>query len=393
MSSVPNDLDVGNAVFRCSICHVRTRQALELLGTFTAEQWGMITSQQANALGVDDVTLHRLEQAGHIERVRRGVYAATIAVATEAREEQAVWLWLAPATPAWTRPPLDPDSGVLSHQSAARLHHLGELVNNGITLITPRRRTSRDPDLRLVTRQLDPDDVTTIDGLPVTTALRTICDLLEQHIDGSHIATIIRQAVEGGLVQLDMLAERLGPYALRYGVRPAGDGEALLERLLAEIGTTTARLAHRPAPPRTENALAVAQLPPSVLAALSRHNADVAGILNAVTTLTKHQEQLVATLVTGFKPLLEALNDNQPALGAGLSQILQALEQHETVGLSPHEALDAQGNRRPMAFDADAEAEDDDDGHTATTTYAQGLPRLPDRQGQEQGEGNGRERR
>ena len=87
--------------------------ALELLGTFTAEQWGLVTSRQAAALGVDAVTVHRLEKAGHLDRVRRGIYAATTAPTTDARDEQAAWLALNPAEPAWKRPPLDPDGGVI----------------------------------------------------------------------------------------------------------------------------------------------------------------------------------------------------------------------------------------------------------------------------------------
>ncbi|AUI61908.1 type IV toxin-antitoxin system AbiEi family antitoxin domain-containing protein [Amycolatopsis sp. BJA-103] len=230
---------------------MKTSGALELLGAFTSAQWGMVTSRQAKEVGVDGVTLHRLEQAGHLDRIRHGVYAATIAVVAEAREEQAAWLMLDVAKPAWKRTPLDPDGGVVSHESAARLHRLGELVNDRIVLTTPRRRTSRDPDVRFRTAALTADDVTSIDGLPVTTALRTIRDLLEQHLDGSHVATIIREAVEANLVRLDVLAEHIGPHALRYGLRRSGDGEALLELLLAKVGTTVTRLAHRPAPPRS----------------------------------------------------------------------------------------------------------------------------------------------
>ncbi|GAA3020885.1 type IV toxin-antitoxin system AbiEi family antitoxin domain-containing protein [Actinokineospora globicatena] len=230
---------------------MEAQRGLGLLGAFTAEQWGMVTSRQAGGVGVDGVTLHRLEKTGHLDRVRRGVYAATTAVRSGAREEQAAWLALDPGTPAWMREPLAVNGGVLSHQSAARLHGLGDLVDDRITISAPKRRTSRDPDLWFKTTHLDDDDVTSLDGLPVTTAVRTICDLLDQHVDGSHVAAIIRQAVEANLARLDTLAERIGPYALRYGVRRPGDGEALLEHLLAQIGTTTAQLAQRPAPPRT----------------------------------------------------------------------------------------------------------------------------------------------
>jgi hypothetical protein len=136
---------------------------------------------------------------------------------------------------------------VLSHHSASRLHGLGELVNDSITITVPRRRTVRDPDVRVKLASLTDADVTLLDGLPVTTVLRTICDLLDQHVDASHIATIIRQGVEAGLVQLDVLAEHLAPYTRRYGARPH-DGEGLLDHLLNQIGLSTADLALRPVP-------------------------------------------------------------------------------------------------------------------------------------------------
>jgi hypothetical protein len=265
----------------------------------------MVTTQQATGLGVNGTTLHRLEKAGHLDRVRRGVYAATTATRTAAREEQAAWLTLNADKPAWQRPPLDPDGGVLSHQSAAQLHGLGELVNDRITLTTPRRRTSRDPDLWFKCAPLASDDVALVDGLPVTTALRTICDLLNQHVDGSHIATIIRQAVEANLVRMDVLAEHIEPYALRYGVRRPGDGEALLDQLLAEIGTTVAQLAYRPAPPRTnaisELALVLAKRTPvlanpstsAVLAALG------AGAADKLAALNLHTLDQIAALYAG----------------------------------------------------------------------------------------------
>lgn len=225
------------------------RQALGLISDFTVDQWGMVTSRQAEEAGVDRSTLHRMEKVGYLDRVRRGVYASTTATVAVVRDEQAAWLALNPAVASWNRPVPDPDGGVLSHQSAARLHGLGELVNDRITFTTPRRRTSRDPDLRFKLADLDRDDVTFVDRLPVTTALRTICDLLDQHLDGSHLGTIIQDAVLANLVQLDVLSESIGPYAQRYGIRPPGDGEALLEHLLVQIGTGTALLAQRPAPP------------------------------------------------------------------------------------------------------------------------------------------------
>jgi len=226
---------------------METLDALGLLGGYTAEQWGMVTARQARLLGVDGVTVHRLKEAGLLEPVRRGVYAVTSAGASPHRDEQAVWLSLRPDAAGWTRPKLDPDGAVISHRSAARLHGLGEFVNGRVELTVPRRRTMRDSAVLIHQANLNDAEVTVVDGLPVTTPLRTICDLLDQHLDASHIATVIRQAVQAGQVGLDELAERIGPYARRYGVKPF-DGTALLEQLLRQIGTSITELATRPSP-------------------------------------------------------------------------------------------------------------------------------------------------
>jgi predicted transcriptional regulator of viral defense system len=212
-------------------------RALELLGGYTTGQWGMVTTRQAHSLGVDDVTLHRLRTAGLLETVRHGVHAATSAAASDARPEQAVWLSLRPDTPGWERPKVDPDGGVVSHQSAARLHGLGDLPDTHLELTVPRRRTMRDQNVLLRKGELADDDVTLLDGLPVTTPLRTVRDLLDRRTDASHVATIIRQAVEAGQLATDELPGAIAPYARRYGA-PAGDGTALLAHLLAQLGVT-----------------------------------------------------------------------------------------------------------------------------------------------------------
>jgi predicted transcriptional regulator of viral defense system len=220
-------------------------RALELLSGYTAGQWGLVTTRQALPLGVDDVTLHRLKAAGLLDNVRRGVHAVTSSVASEARPEQAAWLSLRPEMAAWERPKLDRDGGVISHQSAARLHGLGDLPNTRVEMTVPRRRTMRDPGVWLHKAELTEPEVTVLDGLPVTTALRTICDLLERRGDASHVATIVRQAVEAGQVQLGELPERIAPYARHYGAR-SGDGTELLAQLLAHIGLTPDDFALRP---------------------------------------------------------------------------------------------------------------------------------------------------
>ncbi|WP_245804851.1 type IV toxin-antitoxin system AbiEi family antitoxin domain-containing protein [Amycolatopsis australiensis] len=370
------------------------RQALELVGGFTADQWGMVTSRQAAGVAVDRSTLHRLEAAGYLDRVRRGVYASTTAAVTAARDEQAAWLALNPAAAGWDRPLLDPDGGVLSHQSAARLHGLGELVNDRITFTTPRRRTSRDPDLWFKKAELAEDDVTQVDGLPVTTALRTICDLLDQHLDGSHIATIIREAVLANLVRLDVLAERIGPYALRYGVRRPGDGVALLEHLLAGIGTSAADLARRPAPARTtDTARLLADISRAVGNPLATGEVG-AGIGKYFSELTP---QVLAEILKDVAPVSELLRTH-PELLTGSRFAKAAAPLNALADLDVGKVatpLNALAARDPGVDDRIAEhaREDSARGRTETSNQPARVPGLAEEPSGEHGEADRRQGR
>lgn len=216
-----------------------------LIGGYTADQWGMITTAQAAAAGVDSVTLYRLTDAGHLEQVRRGVYATPAAPMSAHRDIQAAWLALNPSVPAWTRPLLDPDGGVVSHRSAALVHGVGDMVADKIELTVPRRRATRVVSLKLRRRNLDETDVTRVNGLPVTTVERTVEDLLADQADASHVAAIINDAAMAGQLNLDQVAARVGPYCRRYGIR-SQDGAALVDHLLAQIGTTREALTRTP---------------------------------------------------------------------------------------------------------------------------------------------------
>ncbi len=65
--------------------------------------------------------------------------------------------------------------------------------------------------------------------------LRTIVDLAAGHLDGGHLAGIVRDAVVTNRVDSESASEALRPYAHRYGLQ-LGDGEGLLSRFLDEAG-------------------------------------------------------------------------------------------------------------------------------------------------------------
>jgi predicted transcriptional regulator of viral defense system len=212
-------------------------QALRLLGEYAADQWGLVTAAQAAGLGVPRVTLTRLTAAGVLEHVLHGVYGVPAALSSANLTEKAVWLRLDPSRPAWQRHPLDGSGGVVSHRSAAAVHDLGDVIPDVVELTVPRRRTTRDRGVRLRLGSLSPGDVERVDGLPVTTAERTVLDLLADHMDGGHIGGVLADALRRRLVDLDRLADHAQRYAARYGVTSGPHrGRQLLDQFLDEAG-------------------------------------------------------------------------------------------------------------------------------------------------------------
>ncbi|OEJ36299.1 type IV toxin-antitoxin system AbiEi family antitoxin domain-containing protein [Streptomyces agglomeratus] len=211
-------------------------EQLTLLSGFAADQWGLVTAAQAKGAGLNGVQLLRLTEVGLLEGVGRGVYLVTAVGQPEHLEIKVAWLRLQPALPAWRRSADDPDSGVVSHASACQLHNLGDIPTPEVEISVPRRRVTTEPSVRLRTALIDPSDVTWVDGLPVTTARRTILDLLAAKTDGGHVGGVIAEAERRGLISIDDLATETGRYSRRYGLPRNSDGHALVEHLVAQAG-------------------------------------------------------------------------------------------------------------------------------------------------------------
>ncbi|MEK8144720.1 type IV toxin-antitoxin system AbiEi family antitoxin [Streptomyces sp. M10(2022)] len=146
------------------------------------------------------------------------------------------WLRLNPAIPAWQRPLGDEHSGWVSHASACELHGIGDLPADTVQILVPRRRTTREPGVRLRRAEVAPRDATVVDGLPVTTVERTICDLLADRVDAGHIGGVLADADRMGLVDTRRLADRTRLYVRSYGLPRGKTGADLLSTLVASAG-------------------------------------------------------------------------------------------------------------------------------------------------------------
>ena len=99
-----------------------------------------------------------------------------------------------------------PDGAVLSHRAAAGLWDLLPWPTGRIDVTTRRRRRSTRAIRVHCSRTLRPEDVTEIDGLPVTTVERTILDLADTEND-----RLLKHACHGAEHLRLLDANRIGP--------------------------------------------------------------------------------------------------------------------------------------------------------------------------------------
>jgi hypothetical protein len=201
---------------------------------FAEEQWGLITRRQLESLGIRPATLARLLADGTLERVTHGVYRVRGAGEPDHVGLRAAWLVLDPAAPAWRRLD-DPDVALVSHASAADLYGVGDLRADVHEFTLPARRQTRREDVRLHRGRVPDEHRIVLRGLPVTRAGWMVGDLLADHVDPESVARITSEVVDRALDSPPVIAERIAPFAARFGLS-RGDGVSLLDELLTLAG-------------------------------------------------------------------------------------------------------------------------------------------------------------
>lgn len=194
-------------------------ETLELVGS---TQRGLVSTAQAREAGVSKMALSRLAARGTLRRVRHGVYALPSADAGPLQDVRAAWLAAGGESTL-----------VVSGASAAAAHGLGDLVPAKHEFTTASRRQTSQPDIRFRKGELGAGDVTRVDGLPVTTVVRTVADLARAATDVGHLAALVGDAIDRPDTTATDLVMALEPAAARFG---HGDGASLLKALLTATG-------------------------------------------------------------------------------------------------------------------------------------------------------------
>jgi len=160
------------------------------------QQHGVVSRKQLLALGfTPDAIKHRLA-IGRLHRVRRGVYSVG------RPEVDSHGRWMAAVLVCG-------DGAVLSHSSAAALWRIGFEQRDVIELSLPSPFQKRQPGLRIHRRpSLRERDITAEYGIPVTTPVQTLIDLVWR-LDRRGIERAINEADKYDLVHPPGLREAL----------------------------------------------------------------------------------------------------------------------------------------------------------------------------------------
>lgn len=309
-------------------------ETLELLGS---TQWGLVTTFQAQEAGVSKMRLSRLADVGTLQRVRHGVYALPSAGSQPLQELRAAWLAI--SAKLVEKQPV----AVVSGESAAAVHGLGDLLPTKHEFTTAVRRQTTLPDVRYRKRALSSQDSTRVDGLPVTTVARTVADLAAAQTDFDHLAAVVHDALTGSNVTSAQLAEALEPAAGRFGY---ADGSTVLTALLESVG-------YRPG--AVELSLVASELQKSVFQSVTPHLQDL--VNQAMFT----QLQVLPNLKRGLVPLVK-LNPVLPPLPPKLDLAPRANLSANALASGPRaegvHALTRPPDQLPRKKDTDAAAPD-----------------------------------
>ena len=167
-------------------------------------QGGYFTAKQAAALGYASNKRIYHVRAHNWIREHRGIYRLALFPEPE-RPDLILW-WL------WSRDRSDRPTGVFSHQTALSLHDLTDANPAKLDLTVPtkfRRGVPIPRVLRLHYDDVQPGDLETLLGVPVTNAIRSILDVWKEE---SLPKPILREAFHEAMKQGKITKTQVSTY-------------------------------------------------------------------------------------------------------------------------------------------------------------------------------------
>ena len=184
------------------------------LFSLARDQNGFFTTKQAETAGFRRQSHYYHVQTGDWIREHRGIYR--LAHFPSAERPDLIRFWL------WSRNREDIPQGVYSHETALSLHELSDvmparLARLHMTVSKTFRRMA--PILRAIVLHrgdLDPAGIETLEGVPVTTPLRNILDLLREYrVSQDLLVQALKEALQRGTITQKSIRKTSLPEELR----------------------------------------------------------------------------------------------------------------------------------------------------------------------------------
>lgn len=167
---------------------------IQILSSLAASQNGLFTTAQADKFNVPRDAVSYLARANKLDRVTHGVYRFKGAPIDIFESIRATWMSTDPKALSYERL-RHWDGIVIGGRSAAAIHGIGDFFISPFRFYTQNRINSKKSDAIFSVRNIDREDVETIEGLPVTNIERTLFDLYKDNEDPSLLSTAITEAM------------------------------------------------------------------------------------------------------------------------------------------------------------------------------------------------------
>jgi len=199
----------------------------ERIAALAAGQHGVVSRPQLLDARITETMIKKRLATGQLVPLHRGVYAVGHAHLRPNGYRLAAVLAVGPGA-------------VLSHRDAAALHGLRDGGGTRIDVSTPADRMSTRRIRVHARRRLDAQDVTTVDGIPVTTISRTLIDLAEV-LAHQQLTKVLSEAERQRTLDVKAIEEALERLRGRRG-----PGTTKLRAALEELANHGATLTRSP---------------------------------------------------------------------------------------------------------------------------------------------------
>lgn len=175
------------------ICIMKLEKELELY-QIAEDQAGYFSLQQARQLGLQRNQVYRDIERGKFIKASYGVYRFVQFPASNFEEIHQAVLSAG-------------KNAVVGFQSALYVYELSDIIPDEIHLILPSTASRRRDGIRVHTIQLEPDDIASFEGLPITTVAKTMIDCAFANVGDDEVRLAILQSLRRGMTTREKLIQ------------------------------------------------------------------------------------------------------------------------------------------------------------------------------------------